>query len=155
MILATLSALPPQEGTVVVAVPPEAFGMLDLFDGGFMVYPLIACAALVVSLGAWNTWSLSRPGARPDPILRTRIDAVLFWGAFSVVIGVLGTVVGVMVTAQSIGMAGSVHATLVWGGIRVALITTVLGLLVLALAALIWIGLRLGYAAMEDRAAPA
>jgi biopolymer transport protein ExbB/TolQ len=48
---------------------------------------------------------------------------------------VLGTLIGVMVAAHAIEAVGEVHATLVWGGIRVALITTVTGVLVLAPAA--------------------
>lgn len=43
------------------------------------------------------------------------------------------------------GGAHEVSAALVWGGIRVALTTTLFGLLVFATAALAWMGLRTRY----------
>ena len=43
-------------------------------------------------------------------------------------LGFLGTVIGMIIAFQSIEMAGEVEATLVAGGIKVALLTTAAGL---------------------------
>jgi hypothetical protein len=53
-------------------------------------------------------------------------------------LGVLGTVVGIAVAAQAVEMVGEVHATLVWGGVKVALLPTIWGALILAISAVVW-----------------
>lgn len=45
-------------------------------------------------------------------------------------LGFLGTVIGMIIAFQSIEMAGEVEATLVAGGIKVALLTTAIGLMI-------------------------
>lgn len=77
------------------------------------------------------------------------MDAILFWGGFAAITGVLGSVVGVMIAARSIEAAEAVYAPLVWGGIRVALSTTAFGVLIMALAALFWFGLQLKWRFLE------
>jgi hypothetical protein len=148
----TLVALPETVDQVVVEAPANS-GLFDLLDGGIMVYPLLACAALVLGMSAWTASRLW--GRTPDAGPRTRVgvDAVLFWGAFAMVLGVLGTLVGIMVAAEAVEAVGEVHASLVWGGIRMALITTVVGTLVLAAASLLWFGLRLRCRLLEARPA--
>ena len=45
-------------------------------------------------------------------------------------LGFLGTVIGMIIAFQSIELAGEVEATLVAGGIKVALLTTAIGLMI-------------------------
>ena len=119
--------------------------MTDLVvAGGPIMYPLVLIALLVVILGAWTALRVRR-ATGPDPALETGIDATLFWGAWAALAGLLGTLVGVYQAAGAIQGAGEVSASLVWGGIRVALITTLFGLLIFAVAALAWFGLRTWY----------
>lgn len=133
------------EGVVVEIPAGPNVPSVELMDGGIMMIPILACAILVVGMSAWTATRLW--GARVDvgPKTRAGVDSVLFWGAFSVVLGVLGTLLGVMVAAQSIEMAGEIHATLVWGGIKVALITTVTGVMTLSVASVLWFTLKLRY----------
>ena len=53
-----------------------------------------------------------------------------------------GNGVGIAVAAQTVEALGEVHASLVWGGIRLSLMTTMYGFFVLLGAALLWFGLR-------------
>lgn len=110
---------------------------------GFIHYPLLFSLLAVVGLSLWSTMRMYRPGATADLRTKAWIDAVLFWGGFAFVAGVLGTVVGVIIAAQSIEMAGDVVPTLVWGGMRVALSSTAAGALILAFAGLVWFALQL------------
>jgi biopolymer transport protein ExbB/TolQ len=80
--------------------------------------------------------------AGSDSQLRATIDGSLFWGSYALMLGILGTVVGIAIAAQAVEAVGQVHTQLVWGGIRVSLITTMYGLLVFLGAALVWLGLR-------------
>ena len=118
---------------------------IQFSDGGVMMYPITLCGLLVVALALWTATRLW--GHRRDlgPRTRAGIDSVLFWGGFSLLLGILGTLIGVMVAARSVEAAGEVPTALVWAGIKVAMVTTVFGMLVLALAALLWFALRLRY----------
>ncbi len=110
---------------------------------GFMRWPLLFSLAAVTLLAAWSAWRLL--GGSPAADLRTKawIDAILFWGGFAMVAGVLGTLVGVVVAAQAIEIAGEVSTGLVWGGVKVAMLTSVAGTAILALASLLWFALQL------------
>ena len=110
---------------------------------GVMRWPLAFSLLAVVAL-ALRSFRLVKPDAPPDRHAKTWIDAILFWGGFAVVTGVLSTLVGIIIAAQAIEtMGGGLSAGLVWGGIKVALLSSALGTLILALASLLWFGLQL------------
>ena len=114
-----------------------------LYSMGFMRYPLLFSLFAVAALALLSAARVFRPGALPDRYTKAWIDAILFWGGFAVICGVLGTLVGIIIAAQSIEAAGQVSTTLVWGGIKVALLTSAFGMLIMAFAALLWFGLQL------------
>jgi len=110
---------------------------------GYIRWPLTFSLLIVGALSVWSAAKLF--GARPSSDARTKawVDAILFWGGFAMICGVLGTVVGIVVAAQSIELAGSVTPALLWGGVKVALLSTVFGALILSMAALAWFALQL------------
>jgi len=116
-------------------------------DGGFMMWPMVAITFAVVGLSIWSWVSMPRDAASLDAVVETRIDSVLFWGSYGVVLGILGTLVGIAQAAQAIEMAGasSVNPAIVWGGIKVALITVIFGFLLFSFALVAWFGLRVRY----------
>jgi hypothetical protein len=119
--------------------------MLNAFHGGgIIMYPLLMAAVGVAWLAARTAWLLSRSDRVAVEVERS-LHGVLFWGAFSVVLGLLGTVIGVIQMAQAITLAGQVEATLVWGGFGVSLITLIFGLLIFLVAGLLWFALRQWY----------
>lgn len=113
-------------------------------QGGFLMYPLLVIAAVIVGLSVWATSRVARTSG-PDPVLETGIDATLFWGGWAVLLGLLGTFGGIYQAAGAISRAGGASAGLIWGGVRVALTTTLLGLAIFIVAALLWFGLRVWY----------
>ncbi|HUF75995.1 MAG TPA: MotA/TolQ/ExbB proton channel family protein [Longimicrobiales bacterium] len=126
-----------------VAAPPQAGGLGDLFsDGGFMMWPITLCAVAVVALAGRAAWRMRSGSTEPLAAVRAGIDGVLFWGAYASVLGVLGTVVGITIAAQAVEAVGEAHARLIGGGIKVALITTIYGMLILLGGAPLWFGLR-------------
>ena len=114
----------------------EAFEAL-----GVIRWPLTFSMLAVVFLTVCS-FRLVWPGAMPDRHAKTWIDAILFWGGFAAVSGVLGTLVGIIIAAQAIETMGGLSDTLVWGGIKVALLSSALGTLILAVASLLWFGLQ-------------
>ncbi len=119
--------------------------MLELFkQGGVMMYPLLILAVTVAVLTV-RGWLRVRRVSAADPVVETGVDAVVFWGAWSVVLGLLGTIVGIYFAAGAIEAAPAISPQVIWGGIRVALITLIFGLLVFAVSAVAWFTLRTRY----------
>lgn len=115
----------------------EAFEAL-----GVIRWPLTFSLLVVVALALWSL-ALVRRSAMPGRHAKAWIDAILFWGGFAAISGVLGTLIGIIITFQFIELAGEVRAALVAGGIKVALLSSALGTLILAVASLLWFGLQL------------
>jgi biopolymer transport protein ExbB/TolQ len=110
-------------------------------QGGIVMYPLLVIALGVLWLAGRTAWLLTRSDRAAAEVDRP-LQGVLFWGAFSVVLGLLGTVIGIIQIAQAIMLAGQVEAMLVWGGFGVALVTLIFGLVIFLVAALLWFALR-------------
>src|SRR5690606_25086194 len=65
-------------------------------------------------------------------------QSLLFWGGMAALLGLLGTAVGLVITAQAVARVPDAGASLIWGGIGVTLTTLIFGLLIFLLAALAW-----------------
>lgn len=126
-------------GEPYVGPPPPVMTFSDM---GVMRWPISFCLLMVLILAVQAARRM-RSGLPEQRVgARTTIDGGLFWGVYAAVLGVLGTVVGLMVAAQSIEAFGRVEAPLVWGGVKVALSTTVYGLLIFLVASVTWFALR-------------
>src|SRR5690606_21547170 len=109
--------------------PTRGCSMMELMrEGGYMMWLILAHGLLILGLGAWAGVRTGRV-ARRNVVVETAIDAILFWGVWAAVIGLLGTFVGIYQAAGVLEQFGGASAELIWGGIRVALTTTVFGLL--------------------------
>ena len=117
--------------------------MVALFnDIGFVRWPLLFSLMAVITLTLWSTGRLVRGGAEADLTTKASLDAVLFWGGFALLTGILGTVLGIILAAQSVEAAGAVSSTLLWGGIKISLLSAALGFMIMVVAALAWFPLQ-------------
>lgn len=115
---------------------------------GPWAYPmLLAALLLLVQIGrvAVGVGKGATTGGAPGT------HSILVWGALSGVMGLLGTAMGISIAAGTIETATSISPPIVWGGIKVALSTTIFGFLLLALALVAWLAIRF----MERRTRPA
>jgi biopolymer transport protein ExbB/TolQ len=115
--------------------------MMEFFiSGGYVMWVLLVSGILVVGLAA----TAARRLASADEAARrdAGVDAVLFWGVFSVVVGLIGTFIGIGQAARAIELAGAVEPALAWSAIRVALTTTIAGLAIGTVALVLWFVLR-------------
>ena len=119
---------------------------------GWIRWPLLLSLLSVTGLGAWTGVRLFFLERAPDLRTKAWVDAILFWGGFGMISGVLGTLIGIIIAAQFIeAAAGQIAPALVWGGIKVALVSSATGVLILAWAALIWFALQLRWRLLEAR----
>jgi biopolymer transport protein ExbB/TolQ len=124
----------------------------DMFsDGGLMMWPLLATAAGILWLSARTALRLAGGDRARIEDAGRGLPAILFWGAMAAVLGLLGTVIGIIVMTQQIQLAGAVEPSLVWAGVGVTLNTFVFGLLVFLLSAVSWFVLRQWHGRAEDR----
>ena len=110
---------------------------------GFPRWPLAFSLLAVLLLSAWTTTRLFRPSASADLGTKAWLDAILFWGGFGVITGLLGTVIGIIIAAQFLEANSDVSATLLWGGIKVSLLSTAAGFVILAISAISWFTLQM------------
>jgi MotA/TolQ/ExbB proton channel family len=110
-----------------------------LREGGYPMWVLVAAAVAMLVSMARSLLLLQRPN---EAEASSRIDAILFWGGTALIIGVLGTLIGVSQMARVIERMGGVSAPLMWGGLRVALSSTIAGFVAFATGFLVWAALR-------------
>ncbi len=122
---------------------------------GFIRYPIAFAALAIAILSLYSGARLFGWKAEPDLVTKTWIDAVFFWGVFAAISGVLGTLLGIIMAAQSIEAAGQVAPTLIWGGIKVAILSSAAGMLLLAVSALSWFGLQFRWRMLQAAEADA
>ncbi|MFQ5691126.1 MAG: MotA/TolQ/ExbB proton channel family protein [Gemmatimonadota bacterium] len=67
---------------------------------------------------------------------------VLLWGVLGAVLGFLGTTVGLSQAAGAFAEISNASPGPIWGGIRVALSTTIVGLCLLGIASIAWLTLQ-------------
>ncbi len=128
--------------------------MFELWQSmGFMGYPLAFTCVVIFALTSYSTVRLFRPSAWADVRSKVFVDAILFWGGFASIVGMLGTLIGIVIAAQAIEAAGGISTTLAWGGIKVALLTSAFGVLILAGSSLVWFALQLRWRLLEASAA--
>jgi len=115
--------------------------MIQAFrDGGVMMWPMLVIA-LGIAWTALRTWTRMHQDAASDDVRRGTLS-VLFWGGMAALLGLLGTVVGLVVAAQAIARAPEAPAGLIWSGVGVTLITLIFGLVIFLFASLAWFGLN-------------
>ena len=112
-------------------------------DMGVMRWPLAFSLLAVVAFTATAGMRLFKGDASADLRTKAWLDAILFWGGFAMVAGLLGTLVGVAIAADFLEASGGGSPSLVWGGIKVALTTSIFGFFILAVGSLAWFVLQM------------
>lgn len=121
--------------------------MIDWFlSGGVIMWPLLALALGVIGLAVRAAIELRRAAARPqeppEPARRPALGTILFWGGVALLVGALGTVVGIVIMSRSVAAAGEASGALIWGGVGVSLVSLIFGILIFLLAGLLWLPLE-------------
>lgn len=114
---------------------------MELFRaGGFMMWPL-----LLIGLGIVIVTARAGKRARsevPEAKVERDLLSILFWGTMALLLGVLGTVVGLIQIGQAISVVQTISPTTVIVGLSVTMITLLFGLLLFILAMSCWYGVR-------------
>jgi len=110
--------------------------MLELFQTGGMLFMSILTIQLVIVL------LLSARYAMKPVKQIAGLDLIRSIGLLAAVTGILAQLIGLFSAFRSIEIAGSVSPVMLASGLRVSSITSIYGLLIYAIALVIWSVLR-------------
>ena len=107
--------------------------------------PLTALAVVVVLLAGRKAVDLFINMDQPPAALKRGLNTIVHLGGFSFALGVFAQAIGLYQALNAIEAAGDVSPALVMGGLKVSMITTVYGLGIFIVAAILWFGLHWRY----------
>ena len=108
---------------------------------GIVQFPLWIVLILTLVQTVRCTAELVRPEGPASPL---RSHSVLVLGGLGASLGLLGSLIGLRVTAGAITAAGEVSAAVAWDGVSLALGPSIFGFFVLGLASVAWLALQYG-----------
>jgi hypothetical protein len=111
-------------------------------QGGLLMWPLVFIVAILVGIVVRAIWHLVARGGRDAAAIQNCLDGLLFWGGFAVVVGVLGSAIGYHRGMSAVVERGLVNPRALWVGTAEGMVTSIVGLVVLAVAGVCWYGLR-------------
>jgi AraC-like DNA-binding protein len=109
---------------------------------GHTGWVLVALALIAAISAARIALRLRRRDRIGQPTFENSLNGVLFWGALSAVVGLLGQFTGLWYSLDAISRAEAISPRLVARGLMESFSTTIFGLAILALSALVWFALR-------------
>lgn len=113
--------------------------MLNLIQaGGSYMWLLLVLAIVIIILAITKGIQLFSHKDKNRAQLENGINAILFWGAFSAVLGLFAHFHGIYYAMQAIQAANDISPAIVAGGYAVSIITILTGLFIFMIAAIIW-----------------
>ena len=124
--------------------------MIDLlFEGGiFFTGPLTVLALAIVILSARKALQLYNDTEESPAVLKRGLNTIVHLGLFSFFMGILGQAIGLFDAMKAIEMMGAVSPAMLAGGLRVSMIVSIYGLLILLGSSILWFCLKLRYDAL-------
>ncbi|MHC4943678.1 MAG: MotA/TolQ/ExbB proton channel family protein [Planctomycetota bacterium] len=109
---------------------------------GMYMLPLLALLLVIVILSiktAIDLFGRQEPERRK---LERGINAIFFWGCVGAVLGLLGQFTGQYIGLNAIMHAEKISPTLIAQGLASSMTTTIFGLILLLISALVWFTFR-------------
>ncbi|TFG98388.1 MAG: hypothetical protein E4H13_09930 [Calditrichales bacterium] len=111
-------------------------------EGGSMMWLLLLFAIFIVVLSVKKGLQLFGKNEIPRSSLENGINAIIFWGAISAVLGFFAHHLGIYHAMRAIAAASDVSPAIVSYGYSMSLVTVLTGLMIFIISALIWFLLR-------------
>jgi hypothetical protein len=117
--------------------------MIDLLKVAGTTGPiLLLLAGLVLVLIGRSLIRIVRRDGLDGPAFRSGVNSILFWGAISAALGLLGQLSGLWKALGVISRATEISATAVARGLMESFSTTIMGLVILVVSAIAWFALK-------------
>ena len=120
--------------------------MIQFFlEGGMMMWFLLIIAVVILVLSIKKAIQLYGKQEVSKPILESGINAIVFWGAISAIVGFFAHYLGIYYAMIAISRANDISPAIVSYGYSMSLITILTGLTIFLVSAIIWFVLRWRY----------
>ncbi len=120
--------------------------MLRFFlSGGLFMWPLLFAVIAILILSIKKAFELFGKKDLSQARLESGINAIIFWGGISVVLGFFSHFLGVYEAMQAISRAHDISPAIVAEGYAMSLTTILFGLFIFLYAAISWFVLRWKY----------
>lgn len=117
------------------------------YEGGPLFMSVIYSIALIIfGLALYNAFKLKSQSKSAK--FKRRNDTVLFLGSLTFLIGILGQLVGLYEAMEIIQTVQDISPQLIYGGIKVSMLTPLYGFVILILSSIIWFFFR--YQILKD-----
>lgn len=114
--------------------------MLYYFQaGGPFMWLLLIILIVIVVLAITKGIRLFSQKEKNKAKLENGVNAILFWGVYAVVIGFFAHFLGILYAMEAIKHAADISPAIVAGGYSVSLLTILFSLIILMIAAIIWL----------------
>lgn len=115
-----------------------------LIEGGiYYMLPIYLLTIIVVVLSLWTIFlRLKNRQKKTIPTDKNLVNSILFLGSLGFIWGMLGQIIGFMQIADVIQEHGNIAPALIAGGIKVSLLTTTYGTILLLFSGIIWFVLK-------------
>lgn len=106
--------------------------------GGVYMWPLLLFAIIILALAVKKAIDLFFKKELSQTQLEKGINAILFWGGISLLIGFLGHYHGLYAAMWAIARANDISPAIVAAGYGVSLITVLFGMIIFLFSMMIW-----------------
>ena len=115
--------------------------MFQLFyEGGVLFMSILTlCLLVVLILSVYYGSKVFKADTATMPLLRHRLTYIKSIGLLSLVLGILGQLIGMFTGFGKIQEAGRISQALLAAGLKISLITTMYGILIFILSYVIWL----------------
>lgn len=120
--------------------------MLDLFNQGGPLFMGLLTIILIIMLvvAIMNGMPVLKGNITDHDATRRKIGTIKSVGLLALIIGILGQLIGLFSAFQAIELkAVEVSPSLIAGGFKISMITTIYGLIIFTLSMLVWFGLNM------------
>ena len=120
--------------------------MVNFFiSGGQMMWLFLLIALLIIYLSLKKAFQLFSKQDLSKSVLENGINAIIFWGSISAVLGFFAHYLGVYYAMQAIYKANDISPAIVAYGYSLSLVTILTGLVLFIISAILWFIFRWRY----------
>lgn len=101
--------------------------------------------AIIVALTVWYIIVLITHREAGKPQFREQLKYVRSLGLFTLITGILGQLIGLFMAFTAIEQAPDISPMIVFGGLKISMITTLTGMAIYLVSIALWFGLDLWY----------
>lgn len=109
------------------------------YEGGLFMGILTLLLLVILSIAVYRAIQISKNDVNYETTFRQRLTYIKSLGIFTLVIGILGQLLGLYQAFSVIEQVGSISPAILAGGLKVSMIPTLYGIIIFLLAYLIWI----------------